>query len=192
MQAPIRKKLHRREIRGGSRFITFSCYQRLPLLGHPAVRDVFAEALARTRVNHGVRLFAWVAMPEHVHLLLEPAEGQPLSLMLESLKKSVMHRVLKRWRQIDAPILEQLRTPQGPLRYWQKGGGFDRNVRDDEEFCKTVTYIHRNPVKRGLADAPTDWKWSSARWWLGQRDVDVRCDPPPGWDRGLKDWKGFL
>jgi REP element-mobilizing transposase RayT len=45
------------------------------------------------------------------------------------------------------------------------GRGFDRNVRDAKEFSNELDYIHRNPVKRGLAEQPEDWKWSSYRHW---------------------------
>ena len=32
---------------------------------------------------------------------------------------------------------------------------------------KVVSYIHNNPVRRGLAAAPQDWPWSSYRQWEG-------------------------
>ena len=70
--APVRKRLRRREVYLQPRFITFSCFRRLKFLGHPAIADQFAACLERARRRHGFRLIAWVAMPEHVHLLLIP------------------------------------------------------------------------------------------------------------------------
>ncbi len=58
------------------------------------------------------------------------------------------------------------------------------------EFTKEVWYIHTNPVRKGLVERAEDWKWSSVRWWMGEREGEVECDPPPGkidWKR----WKGF-
>jgi putative transposase len=40
---------------------------------------------------------------------------------------------------------------------------YDRNVRDEREFVVKLRYLHRNPVKRGLVNAPEDWKWGSFR-----------------------------
>ena len=40
---------------------------------------------------------------------------------------------------------------------------YDRNVRNMREFTVKLRYLHRNPVKRGLAKEPGDWKWSSFR-----------------------------
>ncbi len=72
-------------------------------------------------------------------------------------------------------------------RFWQHGGGFDRAQRDMDEFVRTVKYIHRNPVERGLVTRPEDWRWSSLRWWMGRREGEAECDPPPGlpgmWER---------
>jgi putative transposase len=175
----IRKRMKRQDTPRGARFITFSCQRRLPLLSNPAIRDVFAASLAAARIRFHFELFAWVAMPEHVHLLLRPAADAPIDRALLFLKLSIAQRVIARWRELDAPILNRIATPDGPPRFWQKGGGFDRNVRDEGEFIRALRYIHWNPVKRGLVENPEAWEWSSARWWLGQRDEAVQCDPPP-------------
>lgn len=81
---------------------------------------------------------------------------------------------------------------KGSPRFWQKGGGFDRNVRDVAEFCKEVRYIHQNPVQRGLAPRPEDWEFSSVRWWMGQREAEVPCDVPPGPAEAWSNWKGYV
>src|SRR5438045_3431308 len=67
-----RRRMQRRERLGSWRFLTFSCYKRLRLLGNPAIRDAFAGALRGCRERHRFRLIAWVAMPEHVHLIIVP------------------------------------------------------------------------------------------------------------------------
>ncbi len=172
------------------RFVTFSCHRRLPLLGHPAIRDLLAAELSATRQTYRFELFAWVVMPEHVHILLRPREGA-LTEVLRGLKTSVAKQVVARWRQLQAPILAEILTSAGTSRFWQKGGGFDRNVRNLSEFCREVRYVHHNPVERGLAAAPQDWKWSSARWWMGERSGTVECDPPPGDPRMWANWKGY-
>lgn len=68
---------------------------------------------------------------------------------------------------LDARVLSRLAVSQGRTRFWQAGGGFDRNVRTDDEFLRELLYIHGNPVKRGLVFRPGDWRWSSASWYLG-------------------------
>ena len=184
--------MRRREIPYGIRFVTFSCYQRLPLLSHPAIRDVFVRSLGDACERDRLQLFAWVIMPEHVHLLIRPPEGVTLGASLRSLKQSVGQRVVSRWRELRAPVLTRVTTPAGTIRFWQKGGGFDRNVRDETEFTKEVRYVHHNPVTRGLVDKPEDWEWSSVRWWMGDRDVKLTCSPPPGGAEAWAGWTGYV
>jgi|GEM_PF-6226249 len=52
------------------------------------------------------------------------------------------------------------------FRFWQKGPGYDRNISEPGTLQATIEYIHKNPVRRGLCQAATDWKWSSARRFL--------------------------
>ena len=42
-----------------------------------------------------------------------------------------------------------------------------------------IDYIHNNPVRRGLAATPTDWIWSSARFYAGHPEVPIRMNPLP-------------
>jgi putative transposase len=188
---PIRKRMKRREIDGDIRFITFSCQRRLPLLSNPAIADLFADRLAWTRRNHKFKLYAWVLMPEHVHLLVLPARGSTLEAALRSLKLSFSTRVLARWKQVAPGMLKKIDDGQGNPRFWQAGGGFDRNVRHMTEFMREVRYIHRNPVERGLVLTPELWRWSSVRWWMGHRDAEIDCDGPPETGAEWSRWQGF-
>lgn len=150
---------------------------------------LFVDAMLRSKREHGYRLFAWVVMPEHVHLLVQPPAQKPLEPALRSMKMIVSRRALAWWRELGTPLLERLRTNEGEPRFWQAGGGFDRNVRNQAELSRAIRYIHRNPVERGLVSTAERWRWSSVRWWMGQRGGEVSCDPVPG----ITDqWRGFV
>ena len=66
------KLMKRWEEPGDVRFLTFSCYDRLPLFGNDAIKDLFVEHLARVTAPPTIRLIAWVVMPEHIHLIVQP------------------------------------------------------------------------------------------------------------------------
>jgi putative transposase len=73
-------------------------------------------------------------------------------------------------------------SPQGDhLRFWQRGGGFDRNVWSETVLLKEIDYFHANPVRRGLCQRPEDWRWSSAGDYLGigqgPLDLDLQSLP---------------
>jgi putative transposase len=156
--------MRRREIVGNTRFLTFSCYRRLPLLCNPAIADAFASEIAAARRATQFRLYGWAIMPEHVHLLLRPRLPEfPVSRVLGRMKGPFATRVLGHWRLLNAPILPRITDSQGTVRFWLPGGGYDRNIRSTEDFHEKLRYIHRNPVTRGLVTSSTDWPWSSAR-----------------------------
>jgi len=178
IDSPHRKQMHRREIPGRTRFITFSCQRRLTLLKQPAICRIFLESLERARARSGASIYAWVIMPEHVHLLMMPGDI-PLDRTLLSIKLTVSKRVILRWQDLNAPVLNTIRTSSGCPCFWQKGGGHDRNIRDLPEFRRKVQYIHRNPVERGLVEHPPDWRWSSVRWWMGFAMESSRAIPHP-------------
>ena len=174
MITKYRRTRKRFEIAQQARFLTFSCYRRLELFGNDAIRDAFVDALAASRDRTKYELNGWVIMPEHVHLLIVPDLPEyPVSYVLKDLKGLFANRVLQRWREINPPILSRITDPQGKVHFWQKGGGYDRNIVSDDEFHEKLNYIHNNPVTRGLAHHPTDWAWSSAQWYAGCRDKTV-------------------
>lgn len=155
---------------GHARFVTFSCYQRLPLLSDPRTRDAFAQRLEAERVRLGFSIIAWVVMPEHVHLVVVPVDGQ-LGPVLRGVKQGFAHMVLARWRERSAPVLGSLVDARGVTRFWQRGGGYDRNIRHQKELVEKIHYTHRNPVRRGLVDREVDWVWSSAGDYYGGKGV---------------------
>ncbi len=160
------KRMRRRETPGEARFVTFSCYKQLPLFQNDQIKQVFADRLARVRETHRCQLLAWVLMPEHVHLVLVPnLPEHPLKDVLSTLKRPIAEQVIRRWREFDASIRKRLVDRKGRIRFWQRGGGYDRNIVSDQELLEKINYIHDNPVRRGLADRTVDWPWSSACWY---------------------------
>ena len=61
-------------------------------------------------------------------------------------------------------------------RFWQPGGGYDRNVVELATVHAMLDYFHANPVRRGLVERTIDWPWSSARWYAGIRAVLIEMD----------------
>ena len=168
--------MKRFDIAGHARFETFSCYRRMALLGDPLSRDAFVEHLEIQRERLGFDVIAWVVMPEHVHLVVVPVDGN-MGPVLRGVKQGFEQRMIKRWRSVDATVLGSLVDPRGKTRFWQRGGGYDRNVRDLDELREKVKCIHENPVKSGFVEQAEDWVWSSARDYLGgSGGVEIRKD----------------
>jgi putative transposase len=104
---------------------------------------------------HGSRyqLHAWVVMPNHVHVLIEPMAGNALVDIVQS------------WKSYTAKIILQNIAGQRPAlpvktRLWQ-AAYWDRFIRNERHYHATVDYIHQNPLKAGLVAKAEDWPWSS-------------------------------
>jgi putative transposase len=129
--------------------------------------------------GHGFRLVAFVYMPEHVHLLAYPTGPNPrLDLLLKAIKRPFSTRVKQELVASQSPLLNTLTVRERPgvhrFRFWQEGGGYDRNLRTPSAILAAIEYIHRNPVRRGLCERAIEWRWSSARRYVHPED---RLDP---------------
>jgi putative transposase len=81
---------------GNFHFITFSCFHRAPYLASPSARDLFENAVERTRRRSKFVIAGYVAMPEHIHLLIgEPLKGT-VAGVIHALKLSVSLRRTQR------------------------------------------------------------------------------------------------
>ena len=124
-------------------FITFSCFHRLPFLEASEPKDTVEAVLEVTRARHQERIYAYVLMPEHVHLLI----NEPPSILVAQFLKAVKQITSRRLRGQHE-------------KFWQERY-FDSNIHGEAARSEVIRYIHRNPVKRGLAASPGDYQWSS-------------------------------
>jgi putative transposase len=157
--------LYRLHHSGQAHFLTFSCYHRQPLLARMNMQGAFLNALELVRRRFQMYVWGYVEMPEHVHLLVsEPANGT-IAKVMETLKTRVSVQARKEKKRIE-----------GETPFWQDRY-FDHNVRNAAGFSTQLRYIHRNPVKRGLCDAPEEFRWSSFRAYaLGEiGPVEIEC-----------------
>jgi REP element-mobilizing transposase RayT len=93
------------------------------------------------------RLYAWVIMPNHVHVLIRTLDGHDLAGIVQS------------WKSFTAKQANKILGLTG--HFWQKEY-FDRYVRDERHFAAAVSYIERNPVKAGLCPNRETWEFGSA------------------------------
>lgn len=120
---------------GQSHFVTFSCYHRLPMFTTASRLLLFESALERVRKNFGLRVYAYVVMPEHIHLLVsEPGRGT-LADALKSFKQGIARRLIGDGNRGCGD------------HFWQKRY-YDFNISNHLQFVEKNRYIHRNRVKR--------------------------------------------
>lgn len=168
-------------IPGHAHFLTFSCWQRRPFLADDCTCAKLAAALNHAREIEQFDIWAYVFMPEHVHMLIRPRrEEYEIAKILRRMKEAFARNVLNHWREhLPARFATCADTACHPVRYrfWQPGGGFDRNLYTPTVIRRTVTYIESNPIRRGLVGGLLEWKWSSARARAELPNVPLQIDP---------------
>ena len=110
------------------------------------VADVVAAGIKRVAEDGLCRVHAWVVMPNHVHVLMEP--------------RASLGAITKRLKGTTARAANSILGRTG--KYFWQDESFDHWVRDEAQFAKIKRYIERNPVAAGLVARGEDWKWSSA------------------------------
>jgi putative transposase len=121
------------------------------------MEDAFLVALEQVRRRLQIRIYGYVIMPEHVHMLVSEPDCASLAGFMQLLKTKVSVQARKAQKRAA-----------GDEPFWQTRY-IDHNVRNHAGFVTQLRYIHRNPVKRSLCNGPEDWQWSSFRAWsLGE------------------------
>ena len=106
----------------------------------------YKALLAKHCAAAGVAVWAYCLMPNHVHLILVPADADGLRAALGEAHRRYTRRINFR---------------QGWLGYlWQ--GRFASFAMDERHLLAAARYVELNPVRAGLAKRPQDWPWSSA------------------------------
>jgi putative transposase len=154
-----------------SLFITAVGKDRLPVFRTDPLKQITCQAIEEARNSCAFLLFAYVIMPDHVHLLTD-APRKP-SEVLQYIKGIVAHRL------IDYLKLQNYESSLHKLKHadWKRNHRFS---------LWKVNYIHMNPVRAGLVEKAQDYRWSSARWWNGTpaEDEPLRVDLDRiGWRR---------
>ncbi len=187
-----RTRHHRRNYNepGHAHELTFSCYKRFKFLQAERTCQWLAESTEEARVDCTFDLWAYVFMPEHVHLIVRPREAKyDVADIWKAIKSPVGCKAIKHLLAVAPhwiPRITRRRGKKTERLFWQSGGGYDRNAVEPDALMSMIDYIHMNPVRRGLVEKPEQWKWSSAAWYLEVAEPPIIPDPIPAeWLDGL-------
>lgn len=158
-------------------FLTFSCYRRRNLLEtEHAKRIVVGQLGARLAPRDG-HCLGFVVMPNHVHALIWFPEPGGLSEFMDVWKTQASRAIAAFYEQ----RLPNFWTTFTDRTIWQPRF-HDVNVLTAKKAEEKLDYMHANPVKAGLCDRPSDYRFSSARWYESGKPVGLPIRWPPNFD----------
>lgn len=161
---------------GHAHELTFGCHKGLHLLLDDRIRRQLLETIDRARANLEFEVWAYALMPNHVHLLIFPKrEEYSVSTMLKAIKMPSAQFALRLLKEeypaLATTLLVHRANSRSEYRFWQQGGGYDRNMTSKKAIHASYDYVHDNPVKAGLVERADEWVWSSASALAGKQSV---------------------
>jgi putative transposase len=168
---------------GHAHELTFSCFRRFRFLSVDRTCEWLSDQINVARERLDYSLWAYVFMPDHVHLIVCPRQRKyDDSVFLKLVKEPVSRKAVSYLRSEEPEWLPRLRVQRGGKvehHFWQPGRGHDRNIDNPRTLQSMIDYVHLNPVRKGLVEQARDWKWSSAGWFEGRPLNDLQPDPIP-------------
>jgi putative transposase len=135
-------RYRRARVAGATYFFTVVTRNRSPVLTSPSVLPLLGAAFRAVRERAPFTTDAIVVLPDHLHCIWTlPADDTDFS---------------GRWRRVKRFVT----TRAGIGSIWQPRF-WEHLIRGDDDYRQHVDYIHYNPVKHGLVNAPREWQHTS-------------------------------
>ena len=168
----------------GIYFLTSTIVQWIPLFTSRDAFDIVIDSLEFCRKEKGLRVYAYVIMENHLHLV---AEAPELSKVIQSFKRHTARALIqdlmekrKEWVLNQLAYYKQKHKTESDYQVWQEGV-HPQLILDDAMLRQKVDYIHANPVRRGYVDVAEHWRYSSARCYVPSEIPAMQVDLLPGW-----------
>jgi putative transposase len=128
--------------------------------------DILTDSLIFLISKYKAKLFGFVLMPNHIHLIIETVNAETISAFMRDFKKFTSTKIRKQLEVDERTdlreklILNAVGKKRQIFKLWMDR--FDDVVIYTEKiFYKKLDYIHFNPVKAGIVNSPEEWKYSS-------------------------------
>ena len=108
-------------------------------------RRYFVSVLGECKEVSGFKLHAFCLMPNHVHLLIEPAE-ESLEIIFKRLGSRYAVWYNRKYQRVGHLFQDRFRS---------------ENVETDTYYKTVLRYILQNPMKAGIETRPGSYRWSS-------------------------------
>jgi len=120
--------------------------------------NVYKDIIRRYKKKFDFDLFHYCLMPNHVHLLLKIAKGEELPHLLQCLNQAYAKHYKRSYKLIGNLF-------QGRYK--------DVFVDNDLYLLECGRYIERNPYRARMVKDPSDYYWSSCKFYTKDKADDI-------------------
>jgi len=170
-------------------FITFTIVEWIDVFTKPEYFAVLLDSLRYCQKSLGLKIYGYVFMTNHMHLLCQARDGYQLSKIVQSYKRftteKIKQLVIKDSREYIADLMFTERIPsvsaettgnqQQKFQLWQDYN-YPEVIASEKFFSEKLNYIHNNPVKKEYVAKPEDWLYFSAGFYLTGKVGPLKID----------------
>jgi REP element-mobilizing transposase RayT len=157
--------------------VTSTIIEFIPVFTSEKYFQIIIDSLKYCRENNGIKIFAYVIMDNHFHLLIS---SDDLSNKIRSLKRHTAREIIKQaerdnkvWLLNQFKFYKKRYKKESNYQVWQEGV-HPQLITTTDMAEQKMNYIHYNPVKKGFVKEPQDWIYSSAgNYYYGEGVLEI-------------------
>ena len=150
-------------------YLTSVAKDRLPVFGSDQIKLITCAALDEARRSGKFALYAYVIMPDHLHVITDSVLSP--SKTLQFINGITSRRIISYLKENDfktslAKLRHEVRRRRYAYSLWDHHPDA-RLLLSETMLMQRVHYTHQNPVRAGLVQRAEEYRWSSIRCWTG-------------------------
>ncbi len=163
----------------GPYFTTWAIVEWQPVFSKHHYFDIVVHSFDHCREHKGLRLYAFVIMPTHVHTIASAPPGGDIAGLMRDMKAFTAREVIQRLgadrRAGMLGLFRRHAPPDQEHGVWQPGYQ-PKALVGEKMALQKLRYVHENPLRAGYVDEPEAWVYSSARNYLDRADAVTEID----------------
>ena len=147
-------------------FITITCLNWKALLLEDRFKDIIISSLSFLSEADRISVYGFVIMSNHLHMIWQAKGDHEREEIQRDFLKFTGQQILKILRNEHSPLYDELIVDSSDRKrqVWERNS--KRIPLWSEKFLwQKLEYIHYNPVRAGLCRYPTEYYYSSARFY---------------------------
>jgi len=152
-------------------FVTFTVHQWADVFTRKQYIEILIDSLKFCQSEKGLKIYAWVVMSNHVHLILR-SDDNKLSDIIRDFKKYTSTKIVKaieeNKKESRRSWLLWLLKKEDKIWFWEEGY-HGEEITTPDFFETKLNYIHLNPVRAGMVEKGEDYIYSSCADYLSLR-----------------------
>jgi putative transposase len=152
-------------------FITVTCLNWQPVLREERFKNIVIKSLDFLSAEKRVIVYAFVIMSNHFHLIWQVLGNHTRDQVQRDFLKFTSQQILKRLKEEKSSLLADLIVNAKDRKYqiWERNS-LGIPLWSSDVLDQKLDYIHNNPVKAGLCKYPEEYKFSSAKFYLDEKN----------------------